>query len=583
VNLLIKLKAILPKSEIRKVYILLAGVILSGIFETFGVGIIMPFISVVNDPSVLEKYPLVMDTLNRVGIESKNEVIVSLSIVLLGIMCTKNLYLFIFMRYKLRFLNSNTARCAINLLDRYLHADYLYHVQTNTSELIRNLKSEVTRVFTSVLGPLVDLTSEILLIVFMLALLLAVEPIATISGVLVLGVISGLFYKSIDKKNKYYGEMSIKHESETYKWINQSLGGIKELKLLGREDYFKEQCETHYREVARINVYSYLISQAPRLFLETLMVGAIVMIIIVLVLQGSSGSNILPTLALFGAAAIRLMPATNRVLGSAIALRFSIPAVNVIYDSMQEIETRYNSQRDITGKEELTFHEGIHLENVSFRYPAAEASALENVTLHIPKNSSMGIIGMSGAGKTTLLNILLGLLKPTKGRISSDNIDITTNLRGWQKMIGFVPQDIYLMDDTIKRNVAYGVHDSDIDESAVWKALELAQVDSFVKDLPDGLDTFVGERGVRISGGQRQRIGIARALYNNPDILIFDEATSSVDMVTEREITKSIESLARKKTVIIVTHRLSTVEKCDQVYTLDGGSIKTPASEAAPL
>jgi len=582
VNLLKKLKAILPKSEVRKVYILLAGVILSGIFETFGVGIIMPFISVVNNPSVLEKYPLAMDILNRVGIKTRNEVIISLSIVLLAIMCTKNLYLFIFMRYKLRFLHSNTARCAINLLDRYLHADYLYHVQTNTSELIRNLKNEVTRIFTSILGPLIDLTSEILLIVFMLALLLAVEPIATISGVLVLGVISGLFYKSIDKKNKYYGEMSIKHEGETYKWINQSLGGIKELKLLGREDYFKEQCETHYRKLAHISVYSYLISQAPRLFLETLMVGAIVMIIIVLVLQGSSSSNILPTLALFGAAAIRLIPATNRLLGSAIALRFAIPAVNVIYDNMQEIETRYHSQRDITGKEELTFNEGIHLENVSFRYPATEASALENVTLHIPKNSSVGIIGMSGAGKTTLLNILLGLLKPTNGRILSDNIDITTNLRGWQKMIGFVPQDIYLTDDTIKRNVAYGVHDSNIDESALWKALELAQVDSFVKDLHDGLDTFVGERGVRISGGQRQRIGIARALYNNPDILIFDEATSSVDMVTEREITKSIESLARKKTVIIVTHRLSTVEKCDQVCILDGGFIKTPASAAAP-
>ncbi len=581
-NLLKKLKAILPKSEVRKVYILLAGVILSGIFETFGVGIIMPFISVVNNPSVLEKYPLAMDILNRVGIKTRNEVIISLSIVLLAIMCTKNLYLFIFMRYKLRFLHSNTARCAINLLDRYLHADYLYHVQTNTSELIRNLKNEVTRIFTSILGPLIDLTSEILLIVFMLALLLAVEPIATISGVLVLGVISGLFYKSIDKKNKYYGEMSIKHEGETYKWINQSLGGIKELKLLGREDYFKEQCETHYRKLAHISVYSYLISQAPRLFLETLMVGAIVMIIIVLVLQGSSSSNILPTLALFGAAAIRLIPATNRLLGSAIALRFAIPAVNVIYDNMQEIETRYHSQRDITGKEELTFNEGIHLENVSFRYPATEASALENVTLHIPKNSSVGIIGMSGAGKTTLLNILLGLLKPTNGRILSDNIDITTNLRGWQKMIGFVPQDIYLTDDTIKRNVAYGVHDSNIDESALWKALELAQVDSFVKDLHDGLDTFVGERGVRISGGQRQRIGIARALYNNPDILIFDEATSSVDMVTEREITKSIESLARKKTVIIVTHRLSTVEKCDQVCILDGGFIKTPASAAAP-
>lgn len=572
-NFLIKLKSILPKSEFNKVYLIFFGVIVSGILETFSIGIIMPFISVVSNPEILKNYPYAINALGKIGITNNKEIIITLSIALLFLMCIKNLYLFVFMRLKLRFLHFNIAKCSIGLLTKYLEADYLYHVQTNTSELLRNLKNEVSRTFTNVLGPIIDLASEVLLIIFILGLLLTVEPIATVCGVLVLGIVAGAFYKSVDKKNKYYGELSLKHEGETYKWINQSLGGVKEVKLLGREEYFEKQCATHYNKLAQINVYEYLISQAPRLFLETLLVATIAIIIIVLVLQGSTSSQILPMLALFGVAALRLMPATNRILGSVIALRFSIPAVNVIYDSIKEIENKYSSNQDIDNGEGITFSDGIYFNNVSFHYPVAEGNALENITLNIPKNKSIGIAGTSGAGKSTLLNILLGLLKPAEGHILIDKKDIQTNIRGWQKMIGFVPQEIYLTDDSIKRNVAYGLNDSDINDFLLWKALESAQLDTFVKNLPEGLDTFVGERGVRISGGQRQRIGIARALYHNPDVLIFDEATSSVDMTTEKEIKKSIEEMAGKKTIIIVAHRLSTIENCDIIYTLDNGSI----------
>lgn len=547
---------------------------MSGLLETFGIGIIMPFIGVVNDFTILEKYPRIINLFEKVGVTDAHNIIVILAVTMLLFMCIKNLYLFLFMRYQQRFIHRNTAKFSIGLLKKYLNADYLYHLQTNSSDLIRDMKSTGAKIFQGVITSIITIASESLLMVLVVCLLIIVEPIVAIVGILVLSTIGVAFYKALKKKSEYYGNIAIKHEGETFKWINQSLGGIKEVKLLGRKEYFQNKCETHYNKLANIMVYQYLVSLAPRLFLETLMVVTIMIIVIALLLQGSSSGHILPTLALFCAAAFRLMPATNRILGAAINLKFSIPAVDVIYKNFIELETKYNSHQDISNGKDFTFNDSIYFENLSFRYPAAEGDALENITLSIPKNKSIGIVGASGAGKSTLLNILLGLLRPTKGQILIDKKDLQTNIRGWQKMIGFVPQEIYLTDDSIKRNIAYGLNDLDINESLVWKALKSAQLDTFVKDLPEGLNAFVGERGVRVSGGQRQRIGIARALYHNPAVLIFDEATSSVDMTTEKEITKSIESLAHKKTIVIVAHRLSTIENCDIIYNLDSGTIE---------
>lgn len=573
-NFLVKIKYFLPKSEIKRAYFLLLGVIVSGFVEAFGIGIILPFISVVSDFTILEKYPGIINLFGKVGVTDVHNIIVILAATILFFICIKNLYLFLFMRYQQRFIQQNTANFSIKLLKKYLNADYLYHLQTNSSDLIRDMKSTSSKIFNGVITSTITIASESLLMLIVVCLLIIVEPIAALVGIFILCTVGVAFYKTVKKKSAHYGTLMIKHEGETFKWINQSLGGIKEVKLLGRKEYFQNKCETHYNKLANIMVYQFLVSLAPRLFLETLMVVTIMTIVIVLLLQGSSSGHILPTLALFCAAAFRLMPATNRILGAAINLKFSIPAVDVIYKNLIELETKYNSDQDINNEEEITFNDSIYFENVSFRYPVAEGNALENITVNIPKNKSVGIIGVSGAGKSTLLNILLGLLRPTKGQILIDKKDMQTNIRGWQKMIGFVPQEIYLTDDSIKRNIAYGLNDSDINESLVWKALQLAQLDTFVKDLPEGLDAFVGERGVRVSGGQRQRIGIARALYHNPDVLIFDEATSSVDITTEKEITKSIESLGHIKTIIIVAHRLSTIENCDIIYNLDSGTIE---------
>jgi ATP-binding cassette, subfamily B, bacterial PglK len=574
-NLYKKIKAIIPKSEVNKIYLLFFGVVVSSAIETIGVGIILPFISLINDPLIFQDYPTIMNLFLLNNITDHNDMIVISAILILFILVSKNIYLFYFLKFQMKFIHESSAKCSVNLLRKYLSVDYLYHLQTNSSVMLRNMKSETSIIFSNVIMPLTTLITEILLMILVISLLVFVEPTITILGMTLIGGVSILFYKSIKVKNNRYGELRIIHEKETFKWINHSLGGIKDIKLLGKESYFIKYVDYHYAKLARINVFEYLISQAPRLFLESLIVvGVMIMIIFLILNKNSSTDAILPTLALFAVSAFRLMPATNRILGSFIALKFAIPSVDVIYNNYIELNTKYNSILPSSVLNYLDLSDGIQLRNISFRYPQVTDYALENISLDIPRNKSIGIMGASGSGKSTLLNILLGFIKPTSGTIVVDSNEIFENISTWQRMLGFVPQEIFLIDDSIKKNIAYGTMEEDIDESRLWNALELAQLDIFVKSLPDGLDTYAGENGMRISGGQRQRIGIARALYHNPEILIFDEATSALDNETEQEITKSIENLSHKKTIIIVAHRLSTLAKCDLVYKLDKGNIQ---------
>ena len=573
-KLFYKIKYILPKSEVNKIYLLLLGIVISSIVETIGVGVILPMISVINQPDLFQDYPIILYFFSKFNITDHKDMIIISAFMIICLLVSKNIYLFYFMRFQFRFIQFSSAKCAVGLLTKYFFADYLYHLQTNTSVLLRNMKTETGMVFSSVILPLVTLMTEILMVILLITLLITIEPYITITGVILIGGLSILFYKSIKAKNNYYGELRVVHERETYKWINHSLGGIRDIKLLGKESYFFNNVDYHFRKLSRIGVFEHLISQAPRLFLETLIVVTVMLMVIFLMYKGdSSTKQVLPTLALFAGASFRLMPATNRILGSVIALKFAIPSVDVIYNNIIELETKYKSLIPSSTSRKFELKKGIHLKNIYFRYPDSSKYVLENISLDIPKNKSIGIIGPSGSGKSTLLNIFLGFIKPTKGTIEADQIQVLDYIREWQKIIGFVPQDIFLIDDSIKSNIAYGINESDIDELRVWKALELAQLDVFVKDLPDGLDTNVGERGVRISGGQLQRIGIARALFNDPDILVFDEATSSLDNETEMEITKSIENISHQKTIIIVAHRLSTIAMCDLVYNLEKGTI----------
>ena len=573
-NLYKKTLTFLSTSERKKIYILLLGFICSGILEAFGIGIIMPFIAMVNEPDILNSYPTLLKIIEMFGIVGHKWTIITFAGGILIVFCVKNLYLFFFMRFQFRFMQHNAANFSIRLLKHYLSTEYLFHLQTNSSILLRNIKMEVPKIFSSVLGTSITLVSEIITIFFVISLLLYLQPLATIVGGIILGIISIVFYRSLRKKSRYLGKQRIKHEGETYKWITQSLNSIKELNILGVEKYFLKKSDTHYQKLARISVFEYLISQTPRLFLETLMIITLMLMIILLMLEGTSMQQILPTLALFAAAAFRLMPSINRILGSVMTLRMTVPSVEVIYGNLKDIKENYQSRSLKSCDNGLAFSQKIQVTNLSFSYPNSSENSIKNLNFVILKNSSIGIMGHSGAGKSTLLNLLLGLLQPEKGDILVDDISIKKDIKRWQNILGFVPQEIYLTDDTIKKNIAYGIDEVDINDEQVWKALQMAQLEEYVKSLPEGLNTIVGERGARISGGQKQRVGIARALYRNPEILIFDEATSALDSQTENEITKSIEQLASKKTIIIVAHRLTTIQKCDTIYNLQKGQLK---------
>jgi len=407
-------------------------------------------------------------------------------------------------------------------------------------------------------------------LVMLLVILRPIPSLAATGGLLVAGF---LFYRVFQtqlykagKNRQYYSGLVIQD-------INQGLGGVKEAKILGREPFFLSRHRIHRKELVRSLESVQIIQQLPRLYFETLAVFALLSVILVTLLQGMKGPEILPTLALFAASAFRLIPSLNRVISSLNKIRFGTHALDMIVHEFRSLEEEKNLLWQQTGViPALT--DQLSLKNITYAYPNTEEKVLSNICLEIPKGTSVGFVGSSGAGKTTLIDIILGLLTPTEGTVLVDGVDIQNGLSAWQKQIGYIPQDIYLCDDTLRGNIAFGIPEKEISETQVSQAVQSAQLQAFIEKLPQGLDTVVGERGVRLSGGQRQRVGIARSLYHNPQVLVMDEATAALDNETEAEIMKAIEKLSGEKTLIMIAHRLTTVKNCDCLYFLEGGKIR---------
>ena len=561
-----RIYAILTPSERKKAGALLGLTVIGMVLETLGIGLVIPTIALLIRRDLGPSYPQFRPILRALGEPSQPRLIVMGMAALVALYLVKNVYLGYFLWRQNRFTNDAKAELSQRLFTVYLRQPYTFHLQSNSAQLMRNVLGEAST-FTGTLTHAVNFLTEGLVLLGVAALLLVVEPIGTLIVVSVLGGAAWGFHHWSRVHVGKWGLARQYHEGQLLQHLQQGLGGAKDVKLLGREADFLSQFHTHNVQATRAGELQATFSQLPRLWLELLAVTGLATLVISMLVQRRDLANILPTLGLFAAAAFRIMPSVGRVLGAAQALRYGLPAINTLYAELQ----RPSEDLGQFAGRIAPLQREIRIVDVTYAYPGAPAPALTGVTLAIQKGESVGFVGSSGAGKSTLVDVILGLLKPDAGAVTVDGQDIQQNLRNWQNQIGYVPQSIYLTDDTLRRNVAFGLPERQINDAAVARAIEAAQLKEFVASLPGGLETPVGERGVRLSGGQRQRIGIARALYHDPAVLVLDEATSALDVETESDVMEAVTALHGSKTILIVAHRLSTVAHCDRRYRLEQG------------
>ncbi|NBO97589.1 MAG: ABC transporter ATP-binding protein [Acidimicrobiia bacterium] len=555
----------LLKSSERRALVGIIFLILVGlILETLSLGIVMPVVAILTQDDYQTKYRWLTDNL---GSPSREDLIVIVMLLMVGIYIVRSLFLLWSSWVQKGFSAALSGRLSQRLFTIYLRQPYLFHLQHNSATLMRNSRN-ANVVVTGGIDPTLVLLTDGLVAIALFTLLIIVEPVGTIITLVAFGVGAWLFQLLTRRRIERWGDQRNLHDGMILQHLQQGLGGAKDVKILGRESEFLDQHEKHLKESLRINrVYSVL-QTMPRMYMEILTIAGLAALVISMVLQKQSFTEIIPTLGLFAAAAFRVMPSINRLLGALQTLIYSRAIIASVYADFKldaPDETKL-----VTG---IPFSEQLELRSVTFQYPTASTPSLQQVSLVVRRGEAVGFVGPSGAGKSTLVDVILGLFAPTAGLVLVDGQDIQKNLRNWQNQIGYVPQSIYLTDDTLRRNVAFGLGDENIDENSVRNAIRLAQLEEFVFSLPENLDTVVGERGVRLSGGQRQRIGIARALYHNPSILVLDEATSSLDTPTEHGVMQAVQALQGSKTVIIVAHRLSTVEYCDRLYRIESSRL----------
>lgn len=574
-----KLWYILSMGQRRAAIILLIMMLFGMVLETLGIGLVVPALALMTQSDLTTKYSVLAPWLDSIGNTSREHLVVVGMLVLVSVYTVKALFLGFLGWMQTRFVYGIRADLSQRLFTGYLRQPYVFHLQRNSAQLIHNVVNETNIVASTGLIPGFTLISEVLVFLGISAMLLAIEPLGALLVLSTLGLAGWGFSRITRNRILRWGEARQLHEGLRMQHLQQGLGGVKDVKLLGREDEFFAQYWLHNVGSARSVQHEQALQQLPRLFLELLAVIGLAALVLVMIGQGKPLDTLLPTLGLFAAAAFRLMPSANRVLLAIQSTRYTLPVIDALHSELCLFDAALEPQHS----HPMVFKSTLSLDQVSFRYPSTEALTLHAVSLSLPKGASVGFIGSSGAGKSTLVDIILGLLTPDSGSIKIDGIDIQTNLRGWQDMIGYVPQSIFLTDDTLRRNVALGMPNEKIDEAAVWRAIHAAQLEQFISDLPQGLDTMVGERGIRISGGQRQRIGIARALYHDPQVLVLDEATSSLDTATEHEVMDAVRTMQGDKTLIIVAHRLSTVEHCDCIYRLEQGKVVEEGGAAVML
>ena len=556
-------------SSVRLIFLTILG----AVFEAAGVGLIIPFISVIAADDIIIPN-LILNAFPTLNSFDNKEIIIGMVIIFLIFYFLKSLYLLFLVTVQSAYYNNLQQSITEQLFGSYLKRPYSYHLQHNSAKLLSNTITEAMQFAVGFTANALLVVNDLLIIIAVMAVLIYSQPVAAMLGIIVFGVASLLLFRISKGRSELYGKTRQIRERERIKSVQQGFGGIKDIKLFGVENIFKSSYakETHVSlEAGRKQT---ILQSIPRIFLEFVAISSLCALIIFVTLSDDK-ANIIALIGLFVAAVFKLLPTVARLVQSAQAMAYTRPVVSFMYTELVENEHSYSiNMMHLPTESDVSFLKNINISGLSFNYESIDFPALDDINLNIEAGSMTGFIGTSGAGKSTLIDCLLGLIQPSSGGISIDGKLITSdNVHNWQKKLGYVSQVIYLLDGSLRENIGFGIPSKIIDEEKIRIAVEKSQLTDFIASLPDGLDTVVGERGVRLSGGQRQRIGIARALYNNPPVLILDEATSSLDTATESEVMRSVEELQGSTTVLIIAHRHTTIENCDYLYKLDKGKI----------
>ena len=572
-SVLKKVMVLLDKKQKRTMIGLIFIMLIGAILEAASITVIFPAIQAIIEPEAVES-GITGSIYRFLGMKSVDQFIVVVLVGMIVAFILKNVFLFFQMKALFRFIYSNQFRTSERMMKNFLSKDYEFYLNADTAVIQRSITSDVNNMYAYILALLqiaseaivfATLTTVLLISDFVMTLVIAVVMILTLYVIKI--VIKPIMKKSGKENQDFY--------SGLFKWISQTVTGIKEVKIGGKENYFiDEYLKCGYGYVNAVQKYS-LYNNTPRLLIETICIICMVGYLAAVVIAGGDVATLTPIISVFALAAMRLMPCANRINNQLTNLAYFEPFVLGISDNLQDEINNPDYVKEFSSKEvkKLPVEKEIVLKDITYAYPNTEVLIFNKANMTIPVGSAVGIVGSSGAGKTTIVDILLGLLNLRDGKILADGVDVQTQYYGWLKNIGYIPQMIFMLDDTIRKNVAFGIPEEEIDDERVMQALKEAQLDEFVKGLPDGLDTTIGERGIRLSGGQRQRIGIARALYEDPEILILDEATSALDNDTEAAIMESINHFQGKKTLVIIAHRLQTIEKCDMVFRVENAQI----------
>lgn len=568
-----KMYALMSPRERRTMWWLIPGVTLTALVQVIGIASIMPFLALVSSPSAIEDNRFLSVLYTTLAFDDTTSFLVFIGLGVLAVMIFSNAVTAFIEWRKLRFTWSLNDSLSVRMLAEYLFKPYAFFLDENSSELAKNLLTEVKQAVTGFVIAGIQMVSKGVIAVFVLALLIAVNPLLALLTFVLLGGAYGIVFLFVRNAMSRAGRGRSESDRGRYKVASEALSGVKDIKMLGREASFIARYAVPSKNYARFMAQQQVMSMVPRYAFETIAFGGMLLIVLWLLVQNNDLSVVLPTLGVFAFASYRLLPALQALFSSMTKIRFSIPAVDVLYEDLDR-NGRIRVE-DRSRIEPLPFRERVELKNLTFCYQGATEPLLHNFGLTIRANTSVALVGATGSGKTTTVDLLLGLLAPQQGQLVVDGTAVTDeNVAAWQKSLGYVPQEIYLADDTIAANIAFGVPEDEIDIEKVERAARLANVHEFIVDsLPKGYDTIVGERGLRLSGGQRQRLGIARAVYHDPAVLVLDEATSALDGVTEDAVFEAVDQIGQSKTLVMIAHRLTTVQKCDVIYLLDGGRI----------